>query len=566
MAQATTDPIMRQRFVRRPLSLIGLGFASATYSAALVPSLLPRPLTFLVFLTALGTIGGYALGSLVSWVLHRSLWVRRHRPRTWVGALIVAVLWVPSLIATPIAVTWQAEQQSMLDMPSTLPGSVILVVAVVAASALLLLIGRSLRLLTATLARLIGRIPPLHRRISRALPARRRHWTQALRLAVACGLVVLAAMAGTAGFQRLTASYDTSNADMSGQDRARIGSNSGGRGSLVAWETLGREGRAFVDNPMSPADITAITHRPAVDPLRLYVGVQQGATPQERSDLAVRELDRSGAWHRKYLAIFVVTGTGWVDPNGANSLEAVTGGDIATVAVQYSSVPSWIGFVIDPQTAMDQGASQVRTIVDAWRRQPAATRPELILFGQSLGAFGSQAAWPAGTSPTQVAADIPKVVWVGPPAQSRLWAQWQADRSGGPAWQPVIGDGRLTHVYVTPQELEAAEPIHGPAITYVAHANDPVVYWSPSLLFEHPDWIADPLGPGVDQHLRYYPVLTFLSVGFDLISGGEPPEVGHNYSANIGPAVAVTLGTPGWTRADTARLQAALPRLVYPTG
>ncbi|MDD2857910.1 MAG: alpha/beta-hydrolase family protein [Candidatus Nanopelagicales bacterium] len=565
MQHTTVDPIMRQRFIRRPLSLVGLAFASVTYGAALVPSLLPRPLTFLIFLTALGTVGGYALGSLVSWALHRSLWIRRHRLRTWIGVVIVIALWIPSLVATPIAITWQAEQQSLLDMPSTLPGSLILVVAVLAASALLLLLGRSIRLLTAALATAIGRIPPLQRRLGRTGSPGRRRGVRLLRLGVAVALVAVFALAATAGFQRLVASYDAVNADTSGQDRSRIGTNSGGRGSLVSWETLGRQGRAFVDNPMTPAQITAISRQPAVDPLRLYIGMQQAATPQERSDLAVRELDRSGAWQRKYLAIFVVTGTGWVDPNGVNSLEAVTGGDIATVAVQYSAVPSWIGFVIDPQTAMDQGASQVQTIVSAWKRQPAATRPQLILFGQSLGAFGSQAAWSAGTTPEQVVADIPKVIWVGPPAQSRLWERWQADRSGGPAWQPVIGNGRLAQVYVTPQDLADAVPRTGPAITYVAHANDPVVYWSPSLLLNHPDWIAAPLGPGVDPHLEYYFGLTFLSVGFDLISGGEPPEVGHNYSANIAPAVAITLATPGWTKAATARLQAALPSLVYPT-
>ena len=565
MTDARDDSIMKQRFVRRPLSLIGLAVASATYAAALMPSLLPRALTFLVFLTALGTIGGYALGSTVSWAINKSMWIRRHRPGRRIGIALVGLVWIPSLVFTPIAVTWQSEQQSQLDMPSTLPGTLILLVAVLLASAVLLLLGRSVRLMTANLAKAIAAIPPLHRRISRALPARRRRAIAGLRLLVTIVLIAILSSLLTAGFQRLVASYDTVNADMSGQSKALIGTNSGGRGSLVSWETLGRQGRSFVDNPMTAAQISQISHQPAVDPLRLYVGMQQGGTAQERSDLAVREIDRSGAWHRKYLAIFVVTGTGWVDPNGINSLEAVTGGDIATVAVQYSAVPSWIGFVIDPDTAMQQGASQVRTIVDAWRRQPAATRPELILFGQSLGAFGSQAAWPQNATPQDVVADIPKVIWVGPPAQSPLWERWQAGRTGGPAWQPVIGDGRITHVFVTPEELSIAQPMTGPAITYTAHANDPVVYWSPSLFLHHPDWIADPLGPGVDPHLRYLYAITYLAVGFDLIGGGEPPEVGHNYSANIGPAVALTLNTPGWTRAATRRLQAALPGLVYPT-
>jgi uncharacterized membrane protein len=345
-----------------------------------------------------------------------------------------------------------------------------------------------------------------------------------------------------------------------------VGANSGGEGSLVAWETLGRQGRAFVGNPMTPEQITAITGEPAVEPLRLYVGMDQADTPDARSALAVQEIDRSGAWDREYLAIFVVTGTGWVDPNGVNALEAVTGGDIATVAVQYSAVPSWIGFVIDPDTAMAQGASQVNAIVEAWQQQPADQRPELVLFGQSLGAFGSQAAWAEDAQPQDVVAEIPKVIWIGPPAQSRLWERWQALRTAGPAWQPVIGDGSIARVFVTPGELADEAPATGPAITYAAHANDPVVYWSPSLFFNRPAWVDQPLGPGVDPHLRWYPGITYLSVGFDLISGGEPPEVGHNYSANIGPAVALTINPPGWTPEKTQRLQEALPELLYPTG
>jgi uncharacterized membrane protein len=66
--------------------------------------------------------------------------------------------------------------------------------------------------------------------------------------------------------------------------------------------------------------------------------------------------------------------------------------------------------------------------------------------------------------------------------------------------------------------------------------------------------------------MTWYPIITFLQVGMDLISGGEPPEVGHNYAAGIGPAVALTVNSPGWTPEMTQRLSAALPNLMYVTG
>lgn len=553
--------IPRTRFVRARLSLVGLGFASLTYLAALQPSLLPRPLMFLVILSALGVVGGYALGALISWLLNLNGWIRSHHPARWMAWLLVALAWLPSLIFTPVAIGWQAEQQSELDMPSTLPGSVGLVAFTILASVIFLVIGRSLRLLTAFCARGVNRLIASFK--ERGAPSNVA--IHLARLGVAVTFVIIGGLGLSAGFNALVNSYNTSNADTSGQSPERVGNSSGGAQSLVAWETLGRQGRAFVGNPTPVSAISAVTGEPALDPLRIYVGMEQGDSPDERSQLAVEELDRSGAWDREYLAIFVVTGTGWVDPNGVNSLEIVTGGDIATVAVQYSAVPSWIGFVIDPDTAMAQGASQVNTIVEAWRQRPAEARPKLILFGQSLGAFGSQAAWDKSATPVDVVNEIGKVIWIGPPAQSRLWEQWQTDRTGGPAWQPIIGNGDIARVFVTPGELTGAEPSTGPSIAFAAHANDPVVYWSPSLFFNQPDWSEPPLGPGVDPHFRWIPGITYLSVGFDLISGGEPPEVGHNYSANIGPAVAITVNPPGWTAEKTQALQEALPELLYPT-
>ena len=184
--------------------------------------------------------------------------------------------------------------------------------------------------------------------------------------------------------------------------------------------------------------------------------MQQGDTPEARTQLALEELDRVGAWDRRYLVIYAVTGTGWVNPDGINSLEAVTDGDTTTVAVQYSAVPSWIGFVLDPETTQVQNRITVNAIVDDWRTRPADQRPELVLFGESLGSFGSQAAWAASDTPEQVTADVTKIIWIGPPAESTLWKQWQADRSSGPAWQPVIGDGTVATVYISPAELEAA--------------------------------------------------------------------------------------------------------------
>ena len=555
-----------RRVVRRAPSTVGLVGAACGYAAALTPSLLPHALTFLLLLTALGTLAGYAIGATASWAANKVPWVHRHHPRRWIQFAIVAVIWLPALVFTPVSVGWQAEQQSALDMPSTLPGTVTVVAVTAVVAALLLIAGRSIRLATNKIAALLTRRGPLHGWVSRRQPSHVHRSVLAVRVGVAGVLVVAAFVVIQVGLGLLISSYDSENADASGQSPARVGANSGSPDSLAPWSTLGREGRFYVSNAMTPAAIETVTEEPAEVPVRVYVGMQQGQTPAERSDLAVAELDRVGAWDREYLAIMAATGTGWIDPDAINSMEIVTGGDVTSVAVQYSAVPSWIGFVVDPETTQVQNDSTVNAILAAWRAKPEGERPTLILFGESLGAFGSQAAWPEGSTPAEVTAEIKHIVWIGPPSQSRLWKQWQADRTAGPMWQPVIGDGDIARAYISDVELEQAIPSAGPVITFSAHPNDPVVYWSPDLLLQKPDWLDQPLGPGVDPHMRWFPVITYLQVGMDLISGGAPPEVGHNYAADAGPAIALTVNPAGWTPAKTQSLVKALPSLHYETG
>lgn len=554
------------RIVRRWPCLGGVLGAAIGYASALTPSLLPQALTFLLVLTALGTVTGYAIGTTVEWALGRIPAIRRLTMPRWLVISLIAVVWIPALAFTPVAVSWQGEQQSALNMPEPLPGTVVIVVLTLVIAAVLLLVGRLVRAGTDGLAALVSRLGPIARWVSGHQPHRFGRPIAWIRLGVAVVLIGVAGAAVSAGLNWLISTYDVTNADATGQSPTNLGENSGSPQSLAPWSTLGREGRFYVSNTMRPEEITGITGRPAQTPVRIYVGMEQGDTPAARTDLAIQELDRVGAWDRRYLVIFGVTGTGWVDPNAINSLEAITDGDATTVAVQYSAVPSWIGFVVDPQTTVAQNRDTIDGVLEAWRAKPADQRPELILFGQSLGSLGTQGAWAADATPADVTAEIPHVIWMGPPAESVLWKTWQAERSGGPAWEPVVGDGAITRVLVSMDDPDGFEPKPPPTIVFAAHANDPVVYWSPDLLLRKPDWLNPPLGPGVMPQTRWIPIITFLQVGMDLISGGEPPEVGHNYSANMAVAIALAVQPDGWTAEQTLALQEALPEFRYVTG
>ena len=538
--------------------LIGAGIG---YAASLTPSLLPRGTFFMILVAGLGMAAGYAIGSTVEWIARSIVRFTASYPDRQVVLVSLLAIWIPCAILTPIALGWQYDQKDALNFTKGAPATVALFLGAAFLGLIFVCIGRGFRVVTRLLARAIALIPGLSTWVS-ASPERIR-WFRSIVAAAWC--VGSVAVFGGA-FNAITVSYDSINADSSGQNPVNLGINSGSAGSNTDWETLGREGRFYVNNTMTSSEITRITGRPSSTPVRLYVGMQQAQTPEERVEIALAELDRVDAWARPHLVIYGVTGTGWVDPDAINSIEAVTGGDVTTVTVQYSAVPSWIGFLIDPQTSMDQNSILTKAVVNRWKSLPSDSRPELILFGESLGSMGTQGAWQAGDQPEEVTQDIQKIVWIGPPAESTLWKSWQAERTSGPAWDPVVGDGSIVQVIVTPETSGTANPNQGTRIVFAAHANDPVVYWSPSLLLSKPDWADSPLGPGVMPQFRWIPIVTFLQVGLDLVAGGEPPEVGHNYSAQMAPAVALGIDHPDWTASDLERLSAALPDLRYETG
>lgn len=557
---ATRQPL-RGRVVWTLPSYAGLLGAALGFVASLTPSLLPRALVFMILVTAVGTVAGYAAGTAVEWFARTAASLTAAYPTRTVTLVTLLAVWIPALAFAPLSIAWQQTQQEELDMPRALPGALTLIAASVAIAAVLVLVGRCIRSLVRGLASLIARIPPVNRWINPRFE--RIRWIRAGTSAV---LVALVLAAVNAAFAFLMASYDQTNASSEGQVAGDLGLNSGSAASPLSWDTLGREGRYFVSNTMSPEQISAITDRPAQQPVRLYVGMQQAASFEARAALAVEELDRVDAWSREYLAIVGVTGTGWVDPDAVNSIETVTGGEVVTVATQYTAVPSWIGFVIDSQTTINQNRATIDAVLTRWRELDENDRPELILFGESLGSLGTQGAWQAGDSPETVTEEIKRIIWIGPPAESTLWKSWQENRTAGPAWDPVIGDGSITRVLVETKDPSRYAADTPPSIIFAAHANDPVVYWRPDLFIFQPSWTLPPLGPGVMPQLRWFPFITGFQVGMDLISGGAPPEVGHNYSADMAAAVVMGIGDPSWTVRDTVELQKSLPRLQYETG
>jgi Alpha/beta-hydrolase family/Alpha/beta-hydrolase family N-terminus len=106
---------------------------------------------------------------------------------------------------------------------------------------------------------------------------------------------------------------------------------SGSPASLGPWDTLGRQGRTFVDTGPTEAEISKFSGTAAMEPIRVYVGLKSAPTIAAESDLAVRELERTGAFHRKVIVVATTTGTGWLNPAMIDPLEYMYNGDTAVV-------------------------------------------------------------------------------------------------------------------------------------------------------------------------------------------------------------------------------------------
>jgi uncharacterized membrane protein len=333
---------------------------------------------------------------------------------------------------------------------------------------------------------------------------------------------------------------------------------SGSPSSLVRWDTLGREGQDFVAGGRPPAVLAAASGRAPVEPIRAYVGLLAAPSPEQRAALAVAELERTGGFGRSVLAVVTTTGTGWIDDPVADSLEMIWGGDTAIVATQYSYLPSWLSFLVDRTRAEAEGRALFAAVQARIAQLPPDHRPRLFAFGESLGSQGSEAAFPTLDDARR---RTDGVLWVGPPNSNPLHAALTARRDpGSPEVRPVVDDGREVRFGATAADLaEPPEVWSPPHVVYLQHASDPVVWWSPSLLWRRPDWLREPPGPDVAEAMDWYPVVTFWQVTIDLTNALSVPDGhGHQYRAvMVGGWLA--LGTPpGWTDADTARVAGML--------
>ena len=522
---------------------------------SLTPSLVPRGWLLQGAVSGVSASIGYGLGVLVSHLV-RQLVPRWREPsrhlkrRAWwalTGGAAATVLGFGIY-----AGIWQQRLHQLMDVEDP-PASSYLGTVVVAWVLLVLLVlaGRGVRL------------------AARALGLRLRRWLQhdiaAVLGAILVGVLLLASVEGVLlravliGADRSFRAVNETIAEEVSPPQSPL--RSGGPGSHVTWESLGSQGRNFVDGATSTADLEAVNGRARQEPIRLYTGLDTAADVDERAELAVAELERTDAFDREVLVVAGATGRGWVNPLAAASIEHLYDGDTALVAMQYSYLPSWLSFLADRERAAEAGRELFERVHDRWSRMPPDQRPMLLVYGESLGSLAMESAF---DDVDDLRERTDGALFVGPPNVNPLWRALVRTRDDdSPHYLPVVDEGRAVRFAASPDDLtRPAARWEPPRVAYLQHPSDPVVWWAPRLAVRRPGWLTEPPGPDVLRQMRWFPFVTFWQLTADLAHADDvPPGHGHDYGTHVLDGWLAVTGPEGWEDDHTARARELLESL-----
>jgi uncharacterized membrane protein len=543
------------------LKFVGVAFGALFFCLSLTPSLLPRDWVFQGLIGGVNAAFGYGLGVLIGRTIYRVVlrnarwWPPPAPVLFWMKAAIVAIAPTACVLMLIPAASWQRQVSALMGIQGpTTPGYLRTLIVAVAVGALLVSTVRVLIDAVKLLARVLIRRWHLHDEVALFIGTA---IVVALLITLINGVMVRGFFAAaSAVFQ------PQDSATPAGLSQPLLPEKSGSPASLAPWDSLGYQGRNFVATGPHAAELARLNGKPAKEPVRVYAGLHTAPDDRGRLDVLLGELERTGAFTRKLLVIAPTTGTGWIDPVAASSLEMMYNGDTAIVGLQYSYLPSWISFLADRQKSMDSGRMLIDAVHQRWQQVPPDHRPKLVLYGESLGSMAGQAAF--GWLPDIRQMGFDAVLWVGPPQASPLWHALIVRRDPHTmAVQPRYDNGRTVRFSEAnvPADISvlAGPPWVGTRVLFLQHPSDPVVWWSPDLLFNKPEWLIEPRGQDRTALMHWYPVVTFWQVSADLTNAEDVPGGhGHDYSNDILDGWVAVVPPDGWTAADTERIRVAL--------
>ena len=555
------------------LDIVGVLFAALFFCLSLTPSLLPRDWLTAGIIGAINAAIGYGIGVLIGAIgrrlvlSRRSWWPPRRDVRRVLQAAAIVVAISASVLTVLQAAAWQRDVAAVMgiDGPATAGYLRTLVVALPIA-AMLIAAARVVKDAIKFLARGMIRRWNLNDEIAMFVGTA---IVAVLIITLVNGVLVRGFLAGaSAVFQ------PRNTATRPGVEQPLRSEKSGSPSSFAPWDTLGFQGRNFTGTGPSAEELTALNNRPAKEPIRIYAGLQSAGTIEERVAVLLSELQRTRAYERSLLVMIPTTGTGWVDPVAARSIESMYNGDTVLVAMQYSYLPSWISFLADQQKSIQAARAMVDAVHRRWLHWPPAQHPVLALYGESLGSLAGQGAFEF--LPDIAEKNVTSVLWVGPPNASGLWKALTVRRDPGtPEVQPRYDNGRTVRFAQAsgPEEIAAVavSAWDRPRVLFMQHASDPVVWWSTDLLFRRPDWLSEPPGFDRSPSMRWYPIVTFWQVSADMAgnitnSTTTPTGHGHNYGDSQLDGWVAVAAPEGWTVVDTDRIRRSLEKTMAAGG
>lgn len=507
----------------RPVSEPGIVTSLVFLALSLLPSMLPRSALIQGVVSGVTMVVGYAIGTGLQWAWNYlsipKPWGRTWRVVKWALYGILVLIVISSLWRH---VGWQNNVRDLFGMDRVSPVVWLTIVPVaLLVATLLLIIARGFRKLLHFMVRWLDKMLP--GRLARLLG-----W-------VALALILWGLYSGVlvnGFFTVANALFEPRDASTNvGDERPTSDLRSGGPGSMVAWEDLGRQGRAFVSTGPTVAELDDFWGGGAMEPIRTYVGLKSAETVEERAELLLQELIRTGSFERDHLIVATTTGTGYLEPNAMTALDYVTNGNVAIGGLQYSYLPSWISLLADQEEVKLTSELVFRSVHEYWSTLPEGERPKIYVYGLSLGSFGVENVL---DSVEILNEPIDGALMVGPPFVNQLHDQIVDDRDSGSIPEtPVYEEGTTVRFTNEENRLDLPAGTWGDTkVVYLQHATDPVVWYSTDLAFTEPEWLEEgQRSDELTEDFVWSPLVTMWQVLIDLAGAANVPEgYGHLYT------------------------------------
>jgi uncharacterized membrane protein len=349
------------------------------------------------------------------------------------------------------------------------------------------------------------------------------------------GAMLTLAGLGTAGkvaASRLIASIESGNAqtEVAYSEPPPSSTVSGSEFSLVAFETLGLQGRRLVSEVTARETIDEVMGAPAkVEPVRVYVGMESASSDDDLIELTINELRRAGGFDRSTIIAASPAGTGYVNYITVEAAELMALGDVATVAIQFGGLPSMMSMSRVERAAALYGnlLARLREEIDLLDRGI-----RLVAYGESLGATISQMGVEAASGEKDLIVDA--ALWVGTPFGSSLFEKL------------TVHDN--VPVFDRFEQYETQVDADRPPVTFLNHDNDPVTKFTPTIAYRMPAWLrTTDRGRGTNPYQRWLPGIAFWQGLIDTknaatVVPGEFKSTGHDYRADLARFVRAAYG------------------------